>query len=199
MSYSSLWVMDKDFKGEKIEEFKNSWLFSPFVWDSLYDKYITFGGLNEFGGKRTFMIDAMFDNTISPKLNEKLNNSQSFSDRVLWEMSNQQIFYAKDKECIKSAIEEFVNNYKIEDHIKDRFIEISESIMNIDETEYPYFIFKNTSVDDNVEYWFRKYNEEEYEHRNIPLSEIDKIVTEFVIIKDNKMKFTNNIDYFNSL
>ena len=32
MSRSSLWVMDKGYKGYEVIEFRNSWLFSPIIW-----------------------------------------------------------------------------------------------------------------------------------------------------------------------
>lgn len=35
MSYSSLYVIDKNLYGENAVDFDNSWLFSPIIWDVL--------------------------------------------------------------------------------------------------------------------------------------------------------------------
>ena len=40
MSESSLWLIDKNFYGYEKYEFKNSWLFSPVLWNVLSDKYL---------------------------------------------------------------------------------------------------------------------------------------------------------------
>lgn len=125
-------------------------------------------------------------------------------------MSNQQVFLTKDKNEISKAVREFaVNNkqYDLNDegistltyeHIIERFEEIANDILEIDEEMYPYFVFKNTSVDDNVEYWFSKLNKEEDDYIEKSLSEWDKHVAEFVFIEGNKITgFASNLDYFN--
>lgn len=196
MSYSSLWVMDKNYKGILIEKFQNSWLFSPIIWDKLYEKYITYGAKDKFGNKKSFLIDIMFDKTVYSRLNEKINNSENFYDKILWELTNQQIFFTKDKNYIENAIKEFINNYYLEEHIKERFLDVLKAITNINEEEYPYLIFKNTSVDDIVEYWFEKYNNETEEYEERLLNELNEHVADFIIIEDNNIKFVRNIDYF---
>lgn len=40
MSYSSLYVIDKKFYGKNAADFRNSWLFSPIVWNVLSEKYL---------------------------------------------------------------------------------------------------------------------------------------------------------------
>ena len=69
--------------------------------------------------------------------------------------------------------------------------------MLIDENEFPYFVFKNTTVDDNVERWFEKYDEESDEYISCAMSEnTDNFYREFVFIKDRKIdKFVSNKDY----
>ncbi|MDP4143209.1 MAG: hypothetical protein Q8936_01825 [Bacillota bacterium] len=199
MSNSSLWVMDKNFNGEELIEFKNSWLFSPVSWDILLEKYIP---KKPFESKRSFLSATMFDKTIHGRLNEKLNNSEVQEDRVLWEMSNQQVFFTKDKVFIVNSIKMFLKTNKeyateLEEHIHDRFNEIAEEILKIDENEYPFLIFKNTSCDDNVEYWFSKYDEESDEYIDRSLKELNERVTEFVNIENEIIKgFTSNLDYF---
>jgi len=203
MSYSTLWVMDKDFKGYEIEEYHNSWLFAPISWDILYEKYLP----NEIfdailGGKKHYISSAMFDRELFNRLNNKINNTPIQVDRVIWELTNQQVFFTKDKIFVSNCIKDFlgINAKYIRDcgeHIFQRFNELSDDIINIDENEYLYFISKNTSVDDNVDGWFRKYNEEDDECKNCSLKEVEKHVAEFVIIKDNAIdKFISNIDYF---
>ena len=117
------------------------------------------------------------------------------------EMTNQQIFFTKDKEFIADSIIAFCEAHEHQDDIgqcKERFEEISDYIRKLDEVEYPYFIFKNTSCDDGVEWWFEKYNEEEAEYESISLKETDKFAAEFVKIEEGKITdFTSNLKFFN--
>lgn len=52
MSYSSLVGITPDYHGEEKEIFRNSWLFSPIIWDVLAEKYIPHGTLFKYGFKR---------------------------------------------------------------------------------------------------------------------------------------------------
>ena len=124
-------------------------------------------------------------------------------------MSNQQIFFTKDKKCIVDNIYNFIkNNNKYDkneednipilerEHIFERFNMIANDILSLNENEYPYFVFKNTSCDDNVEYWFRKYNEETDEYVDKSLKDWNKSIVEFVVIEDDKIvKFIDNLNY----
>lgn len=196
MSSSSLWVMDKNFNGCEVANFYNSWLVTPVSWDILLNKYLpTFE-------ERNFMSASMFDDKLFGKLNTKINNSDIQEDRVLWEMGNQQVFFTKDKEFIANSLKSFltINSKlatKLGEHIHERFVEVVNEILNIDIEKYPYFIFKNTSCDDGVEYWFKKYDEEEGDYSDRSLRYLEKSVTEFVIIeKDKIVSFIGNLDYF---
>jgi len=199
--------MDTDYRGFESVEFRNSWLFSPIVWDVLMEKYLCRYNRSQFienGTKPIGFMSAMRFNkclNINRKLNEKINNCDCMSDRVLWEMANQQIFFTKDKIFVSNCIKEFLNlnaSYMSEygGHITERFLEISECILNVDENESPCFIFKNTSVDDNVEYWFEKYDEDTGEYIDRALTELDERVSEFVLISNGNMDFVSNIDFF---
>lgn len=204
MSQSSLWVMDGEYMGSEVCEFNNSWLFSPIVWDVLLEKYLPYRRLKLLDGELAgFMSSVMSDKKLNSDLNEKINNCDCLQDRVCWEMSNQQVFFGKDKELISKAIEEFLEiNKKYQDgilekkHISERFKEIADTVAGLDEKIDKYFIFKNTNCDDNVEYWFSQYNEEEEEYESRPLSGVNKRVTEFVYIKDGTIEFVSNLDYF---
>lgn len=206
MSRSSLWVMDKDYKGSEVLEFSNSWLFSPMIWGVLLDKYMNAEIQTPYGYKKSLIMDGA---TLNNPLNEKVNNCKCLPDRICWELSNQQVFFTKDKNIIASSIREFLKSndkfdkhsdgiYPLQqEHIIKRFNEIADEILKLDENESPYFIVKNTSCDDNVEYWFSKYDEETDEYIKKSLSEVDKHVTEFVIIENDNIKcFISNIDYF---
>ncbi|MGX7745819.1 hypothetical protein [Rhodopseudomonas parapalustris] len=205
MSSSSLWVMDKNFNGTELTEFRNSWYFSPIVWDVLSDKYIPQLISTPYGYKKSIIMDS----SLFRPLNDKVNNCGCIADRICWEMSNQQIFFTKDKELIANSILQFVEvNSKFSknsdgeyllkaEHIAKRFKEIADAILELNEEITPYFIFKNSSCDDNVEYWFSKYDENEEEYFDAPLSEMDKVVTEFVFIENGEITgFKTNIDYF---
>lgn len=207
MSCSSLWVMDKNYVGEELKEYGNSWLFSPISWDVLLDKYLRNEVQTPYGYKRS-LICSMDGGQLHRDLNQKINNCNTMYDRIVWEMSNQQVFFSKDKKIIADGIRNFLEvnkkydktddgNYPLEqEHINGRWLEIANDIENI-ASDYEYFVFKNTSVDDGVEFWFQKYNEETDEYEQSSLKEIDKIVTEFVTISGNEMSFKTNIDYFN--
>lgn len=206
MSCSSLYGIKKDYVGEELCEYKNSWLFSPIVWDVLSDKYIPLDIKTPYGLKRSIVTD--ISGEIWRKLNNIMNNSDNTPDRICWEMSNQQIFSTKDKECITNNIRKFIEQNKEYDknaednisplereHIIKRFNEIINDIIELDENEYPYFVFKNTSVDDNVEGWFYDYDGND-EYIDKSLKDWDRIVAEFVIIENDKITdFVNNLDY----
>lgn len=204
MSQSSLWVMDKEYNGFEIDEFQNSWLFSPIIWGVLSEKYILELIETPYGYKKNLILD----NTLFNPLNDRINNCECQFDRVCWELSHQQVFFTKDKEIIAESILSFVKEnskydkssdgiYPLQtEHIIARFKEIVDIILQIDEEKYPYFIFKNTSVDDGVEYWFKQYDEETEDYIRKPLSSLDKVVTEFVIIENSEIiDFITNVAY----
>ena len=203
MSSSSLWVMNNNFYGEEVTKFGNSWLFTPVAWNILLDKYIP---KKPYEGKRSFISASMLDNSLFGKLNEKINNTPVQEDRVLWELGNQQVFFTKDKDFIADCITAFLTTNSdlaigLGGHIYTRYAEVASEIRSINETEYPYFVFKNTSCDDGVEHWFTKYNDETGEYEPRSLREMaDKPVTEFVVIDERKIiNFIGNVDYFNGM
>jgi hypothetical protein len=199
MSYSSLYGIKKDYKGEVIAEYKNSWWFSPIVMSILPDKYLPEEINTPYGFKKS-IIGGFDGGKLWGQTNDKINNCNDTTDRICWEMSNQQIFFTKDKNCIANNIRQFVtNNNKYDkakddgisslkrEHIIERFNEIASDIESLDEAEYPFFIFKNTSCDDGIEYWFSK---------DRSLKDWDEFLAEFVVIEDNKItNFINNLDY----
>lgn len=199
MSSSSLWGINEKLYGEEILEFKNAWLFTPVACDILFQKYLP-QKINSPYGKRNYMAAIMFDNSIHRELNVKINNCGIQEDRIVWEMTNQQMFYVKDKQFIADCVDKFlVTNKKftgaLGDHIFDRFSEIAKAILELDENEHSYFVFKNTSVDDGVEYWFETLNEETDEYEKRSLLDLDNYVTELVVVRDNCVdKFVSNTE-----
>jgi hypothetical protein len=204
MSYSSLYGIDKDYKGNVIEEFGNSWLFAPVVWDVLAEKYIPPSKLISHGFKRNIIHDTSLWN----EANNEINNCDNAVDRICWEFSEQQVFFTKDKSCVANAIRDFIkqnNNYcrDTEDnipvlereHIIERFEKIASAIESLAE-DTPYFVMKNTSVDDSVERWFEKYDDKQDEYIEVGLNQVDEFVTEFVVIEDGKIvNFISNLDF----
>ena len=77
MSISSLYGITKDYKGKEIIEYKNSWLFSPVVWDILSDKLLPrkYGYVQHVTG---FDGEEVWKN-----INNILNNSDFLADMVL--------------------------------------------------------------------------------------------------------------------
>lgn len=203
MSCSSLYVIDKNYYGSNIADFKNSWLFSPIIWNVLSEKYLP----TKYGLVQS--VIGLDGNEVWIKINRTMNNSGNTCERICWELTNQCIFFSKDKKCIAQNIFDFINTHKgyskskedgisalEREHIIERFTEIANSIMDIDETEYPYFVLKNSSCDDEVERWFKKYDDEADEYQSRSLKDFPEFVTEFVVIENNKIKeFIVNVEY----
>lgn len=189
MSYTSLWEIDRNWSGKEYAEYKNAWLFPPVVWDILMCKYIKKHERTTYGGPcehymqwAEFCFDKDEQTRRRTMLNDRINNSEIQYDRVLWELSNMSVFNAKDKEFVADCIEDFVTNnfvyYSDKDceHITDRFKEIASDIRGLPR-RCKYFVIHPTSVDDNVERWFRRKR----------LSSWDKFVCEFTLIENNKV------------
>ena len=202
MSCSSLYGIKKDYVGEELYEYKNSWCFSPVVWNVLSDKYLP----REYGMVQS--VIGLNGNVVWSKINNIMNNSSNTPDRICWEMTNQQIFFTKDKDCIVRNIHKFIEQNKEyykngednisaleREHIIERFNEIANDISALDINEYPYFVFKNTSVDDGVERWFYNYDEND-EYVDKSLKDWNEFVAEFVVIEDDRItNFVSNLDY----
>jgi len=203
MSCSSLYGITKDYKGKEIIEYKNSWYFSPVVWNVLSDKLLP----RKYGYIQN--VIGLDGQEVWKNINNILNDSDFLADRVVWELSNQEIFRTKDKNIITDCIRDFLKvNSKYDksdednisvlkrDHIIERWNEIATDIENLNEEEYPFFVFKNTSCDDSVEFWFIKYNEESDEYESRGLNECEDLVTEFVIIENNSIvDYIPNTEY----
>lgn len=208
MSESSIWLIDKKFVGHEEYEFNNSWFFSPAIWSVLSDKYLP---RDMFGHIQS--IISPYGNDVFKKLNKIMNESENDIERFCWEFSHQQIFASKDKTLVSNAIRKFLElnkdyNYNKEDgvgllqreHIIKRWMEIADCIDEFDAEKYPYFVFKNTSVDDGVERWFTKWNEETDDVEETSLLELDEFVTEFVIVENNHIvDFKRNTEYLKNM
>lgn len=166
MSYSTIFGIRKDTTGENIEEFENSWLFIPVVWDLLSDKYLKdrrivgYDPTTKEPIKESIIHNPSLYRTLDKMLME---DNIDINDRIVWELGCQNIFLVKDKNRIANAIRVFFEKEgeKLSDHIKERFNEMAGFIESIDENEYSYFVHKNSSCDDSVENWFYQYIEEE--------------------------------------
>lgn len=194
MSYSSLWLIDKNFIGHEEKKYANSWLFSPIIWTTLSDKYLPrVGGFIQdvisFGGQKVWN-----------EINTTMNNSQNAYERICWELSNQQIFFSKDANVVANAIKDYLatnSNFGdkgddglkplMRSHIIERWETIANDIENIDAEESPYFVLKNTSVDDSVERWFEKYDEDTDTYTETPITERE-FLAEFVVIENGNVK-----------
>ena len=197
MSCSSIWLVDNDYIGCEEYTFQDSWLFSPVIWMVLSDKYLPrdcFGNIQNliFRGQRVWS-----------EINSIMNSSDADYERICWELTNQNIFFTKDKKIISDSIRKFlatntdyykgknddVGVLKLE-HIIKHWNEIIDCIENIDEKKYPYFIFKNTSADDSVETLFCDYNYDTDTkiHKSLFDNEFDNASQpEFIIIENGKI------------
>lgn len=192
MSYSSLITMDKDYLAYEVDEFANSWLFAPMLWTLLTRKYFP-------KDVDTFILSGRH----MDKLNQLMNSTPTTFEQICWELSLQQIFSTKDKHVVAHAIRECIkvnDSIKNEDtddtgilqtpHIVERWEEIAKSIEELDEEEYPYFIFKTNSIDDSAWQWFGVEGDQslkDYKKSGFP---------EFVLIKDGKVTgWINHLDF----
>lgn len=209
MSYSSIYIIDQDTHLSNTIEYSNSWLFAPVVWEIILNSYIQDELRTSYGiAKSLFTSDG---DHLFRMANKAVNNSSIMSDRVAWEVSNQQIILVKDKEFIADSLLKFVDDHKNDvmlynkennlqyDHIANRFKKIAEDIRNID-SDKKYFIFKNTSVDDSIEYFFTQHDEELDDFVPLTLEEASKeYEMELVIFSDDysKMDFisSNNPEF----
>lgn len=200
MSNSSLYVIKKDYTGESICDYPNSSLFGQVIFTVLPDKYIPEFIKTPFGFKESIIHDRT--GRLFALTNTKVNECGNIVDRICWELANQQIFFLKDKKIVSDSIRKFVEQNKTydksdddglspleRDHIIKRFNEIADSILELDDTQYLYFAFKNTSCDNNVANWFYIYDKEDDEDpRYCSLKEnIEAVNAEFVIIKNDKI------------
>jgi hypothetical protein len=206
---SSIFMIDQNFNGVEELEYQNSYWFTPIIWNVLLDKYMHDEIQTPDGYTKSFIGFGGYE--LQQQLNKIINNCDSISDRICWEISMQQIFFSKDKNIIAEAIKDFlVNNNKFylsdEDisylntaHIAERFNQIADDILKIDKENYPHFVFKNNSIDDGVQSWFSEYDDETDESKEKSLNEWNTVIAEFVEIDDGKISFINNINYFKSI
>lgn len=208
MSYSSLIGIKGDYTGETICDFKNSWLFSPIVMGILPDKYIPEFITTPFGFKKRIISDITGE--VHKRTNHEVNICKNTADRICWELANQQIFFAKDKQLVSDNIRKFVKqntDYDKSDedglsplereHIVERFNEIADSILELDESKYPFFVFKNTSCDGEAERWFEQYDDKLGEYVECSMKDnTDNFYAEFVVIENGEIvKFISNRDF----
>lgn len=196
MTKSSLWSIDQAYKGKQIAEFNDSFIFSPIVWEVLFQTYLP-EKTTMNGQPAVYMYARSVDRSIPSQLTNKINNHGSISDRIMWSLSLEQIYKTKDKQIIADSIRSFLSDHRnitsdYHPYIQERFEEIAKNIESLNESSQPYFVFKNTSVDNSVEYWF--------EGENGTLKDIDHIVASIISIesvKENEMFFIDNISFFN--
>ena len=196
MSSSYLIGIKSDYTAKILASYENSWLFSPVVWDSLTEKYIPDVVLTPNGKKG---IIGPYNEEVWTATNDKVNTSRNLADRICWEMTNQQIFFTKDQRLVSQSILAFLRQNreygilaKNSMHIISRFRNIAGDMAALGE-EYPFFVFKNNSLDNTVENWFEK--NENGRLVMHPLYEKKEFVTEFVVIENGSIRFIRNIDY----
>lgn len=190
MSYSILYGITPDYSGEIIEDFHNSLLFSVNIWKFLGSKYL----------RKRISLPTMSE---MGQMNALINNSKNTSDRICWELTWQQIFFTKNKEIVAGSIEKFclclldtLPKSKDTDEIRKRFLDIANEIRKINEAEYPYFVFENTSCEDNIKDFFCVFDEEIQDYVEKPLSEQKEFVTEFVKMSNGEIvDFISNLEF----
>lgn len=193
MSYTSLWVIDKNWSGAEHRKYPNSWLMPPIVWDVLMQKYIN---TYERNGVESYIVWAISGNSDKERderwtlLNGRINNTENQVDRVLWELAGLSVFNSKDKEFVADCIDSFVReNQNIDEllqaeHVRQRFFDIAIDIRNLPK-HVKYFVIHPSSVDDSVEWWFDRKR----------LCSWDKFVCEFTLIENKRVVgFSTNLE-----
>lgn len=146
-------------------------------------------------------IKGDYTGEVHKRTNHEVNICKNTADRICWELANQQIFFTKDRQLVSDSIRKFVKQNTDYDkssedglsplereHIIERFNEIADSILELDESEYPFFVFKNTSCDDGVERWFERYDDKQDEYLECSMKDnIDNFYAEFVIIENGEI------------
>lgn len=213
---SILWVLNKKYEGEIKDEFDNAWIFSPKLWDVLSDKYLFSRGLNlpfDYANKSVLGMKGI---EVFKKLIDKMNECENMTDRICWEFSTATVFYTKDKQFISDCIRNFAKDNKsyclVEnkspvkngrkyvsclkvESIANRFYEIADAILQIDEKKYPFFFFQSNTIT-SLTHWFQNYNEDEDEWFDCSLKEKKGQVCDFAVIENNKIKqFISNLDF----
>ena len=161
MSYTELWGIKKDWYGEEIKSYQNSYMFVPAICDKLLCEYISESERRKVIDFDSEAIDSyLFFCFIGignwEKLNHKINDSDCFTNRIMWDLCNSGIFSAKDKEKVADCIIKFFKKYFSDKEYTitaKRLEEVAEDIRNLDK-KYKYFCIHGTSCDDNVERWF---------------------------------------------
>ena len=119
MSYSSLFLIKPDTSfGQRIN-YSNSWLFAPVSWDLQLNSYITDEIRTPHGFAKS-LINSQDANRLFSLANDALNNSTCTADRIVWELSNQQIFSTKDKDVVSECIFEYYDNHKNDTLLYDK-------------------------------------------------------------------------------
>ena len=196
MSYSSLWGIDHGFNGKELKKYHNSMLIESAVCIVLADKIL---GRDKYGYIR--QSQRMDGSEEAYQLNCILNRSENTTDRVVWEIINEQIFFTKDKDLVAESILKFCSDnaeygkergfnwvpLEKDGMLEKRLKELAKDIKELDKNEFPCFVIKATSCNDEVEYWFKDFNEELEENVSVPLYWCTKHVAEFVIIEEGKI------------
>lgn len=192
MSYTSLWIIDKNWSGTEYRQYPNSWLMPPIVWDVLMQKYIDADDRNGVNSYLAWVCacSAKIRDERWALLNSRINNTENQVDRIMWELAGLSVFNSKDKEFVASCIDDFVRENQIINiqlqtpPVIQRFFAIANDIRSLPR-HVKYFVIHPTSVDDSVERWF-------YRKR---LCSWDKFVCEFTLIEDNKViGFSTNLE-----
>lgn len=162
-----------------MKEYRNSWIFAPNIWEVLIQKYFP-----EYKNKRISLC-----NSILNSLNEKLMKSGEINDRIVWELSMNQLFNVHDRFIISKALKIFADTYytgEDKKNIYERLCEIAHNIKNLD-AGYKYFILDVNNVGDGPATWFYKMDEKTFEMVPNSIYEWPPEVTELVCIENGEI------------
>ena len=185
---SSLWVMNGSLRGIKEKEFDNKSIFNFTIWNILCAKYIS-----EYQ-KLKFDEDYIYN----PKrlnienlelLYSRVYSSDSMTDKIILELSNQQIFSSNNKDLVSNCIINFLDENKESKYLNPEiikvFYQIAEKIKYIDWYNYPYFMYE---IKNGMSEWFNSHNKS--------LIYLDEYVADFIDLnKEKAISKTSNTEF----
>ena len=190
MSYASIYGIRSYLTAVEVKQYHDSWFFLSQIDIVLGAKYLNI--------KDTYKM--MLSLSDQRNLERKVSKAKIIEDCILRLLEHQQIFFTKDKEFIADCIQRFfmknVRYYHPDNtDLIEFYNELRRDILDLDENEYPYFVFNVTSVSDTIHNLFFRYDDDTFEYIPVSLKEKDEEIVDFVCIENGTIKkFISNLE-----
>ena len=181
MSTSAIWVLDEEYKGVKIKNYKNAFLISPVIWDFLFKHY----GFKGF----------VFSNADMKSLDTALKSSKKLEHRILWEFSMQGVFNMKDRDKVVNALEYIISTFNLikeDEHIKKLFELLVVDLKQLNSLSFNYFVYEASSPNIEIKLFKDELG------NNQSLKNNKNYVCDFIKIDEDVLTYISNIAYINA-